>query len=150
MALDHAIIKTLLMGGTFNLATAREIYERGASSLSYAEITLDEPLDIVLNEGTLVVGASFANDMEEVMGTVLETVEEGSNVVKIRYFVRGDQENPVNCRVGGAPEPFYVLDGCTFGCWRSYLCHLGIDSLPFRPFLATRSTSQRNPCFWQQ
>ncbi len=111
IGLDHLIIETLLKGGTLNLAIAKETYEQGASSFSYAEVILDTPLEGVLEAGTVVVGASYAN-VGDVMGTVLETVDTGSDVVKIRYSVRDDQANYLNCRVGGAPEPFHVLDEC--------------------------------------
>ena len=117
IAFDHAMIEALLKAGTINLGLAKEVYERGASSMSYAEVTFEEPLASAIEKGTLVVGSSVNGT--EARGTVMEPYDVGSQVIKVAYEVSDVQDSYENCRVGGAPEPYMILDGCKYAVDRT-------------------------------
>ena len=112
IAFDHSMIEALLKAGTINLGLAQDVYERGVSSMSYAELTLEEPLATALEKGTLVMGTSVNGT--QARGTLMEPYSDGSQVIKVVYEVSDVQDSYVNCRVGGAPEPYMILEGCKY------------------------------------
>lgn len=110
LALDHELIESLMKSGTVNLQLAKLVYEQGYGSLSFAEVTLDDPLSSEILEGSVITGTNFIGD-GEVVGSAMETFPAGSQVIRIRYGVPVGQKF-VTCRVGGAPEVLRMLDGC--------------------------------------
>lgn len=99
-------IDKLLAAG--QLESAKKVYELGAHSRSYAELSLGFdglPGDVGVH--TIASGISVSG--EPITGVGIDEGKIGAKVIKIRYH---NDENPVQCFVGGNPEP--VTEGCTY------------------------------------
>jgi hypothetical protein len=96
----------LLNKGTdASFAQARDIYEEGSFSKSYAEIQLDAGAPDKIDADTVV---SVTTDGAIIVGTVMDDVSAGAQSVSIQYAVT--EQGGSTCNVGGNPTP--ILDGC--------------------------------------
>jgi hypothetical protein len=96
-------------GGTeTTFQQARDIYEDGSFSKSFAVIQLDVEAESKIDAKT-VVTATLEND-SIVVGTVMKDVPKGTKEVRIQYKVT--EEGGSTCNVGGNPTP--ILTGCKF------------------------------------
>jgi hypothetical protein len=84
---------------------ARNIYEKGGHSKSYAVLSLNTALSSV-SEGTSITGS---NDMGDVI-TGEAYVDATSSELQFRYGVSSNQESYSQCQVGGLSETNTV--GC--------------------------------------
>jgi len=84
------------------LARAKKIYENGGNSKSYAEITLLQTLSAPIVAKTTVTGISVGDF--SIQGKLYKDAGANQRTVKIQYFTSDDQDNWVNCRVGGLNE----------------------------------------------
>lgn len=96
--LDQAALEGQLSVATDDAyLNAKAIYEEGAHTKSYAEVTLDSPLSAALAKGTAVKGE--AEDGSRVEGKLMSDASEGSMTVKILYATSDILPN-VRCTVG--------------------------------------------------
>jgi len=107
--LDQQMIETQLALGTPDArAAALAVYQQGAHSKSFAEISLNSGVASTVSEGAVCVGTSANGD--EVRGTVMEEAAAGATTIKVQYGTSIVQDSYVNCQVGGSPEP--NTEGC--------------------------------------
>lgn len=109
--LDQSAMKAQLAIQTpesFN--RARQIYNQGGNSRSYARLTLATGLPSAMRKGTPVVGRGA--DGNEVRGTAAMDHVEGDSELKVYYDTSDLQESHVDCRVGALPEWEVVSGGC--------------------------------------
>jgi hypothetical protein len=110
----NAIKRELHLGGKTGYRNAERLYREGAYSRSIAEITTSGgPLNDSnrAKPGMEVVGLSHGDGDKEVRGTLIQLGDvAGSSRLLIAYEVSGDQDDYVECRVGGNPEP--TTNGC--------------------------------------
>lgn len=99
----------LALGTTDSYTLARKIYEEGAYSKSYAEVTLSTGLPDAVGEGAEIIGK--AADGGEVRGEALESATKGATTLKIQYATTDIQASYVNCQVG-ALEELGNTEGC--------------------------------------
>lgn len=98
-------IEDLLATG--DLESAKKVYELGAHSRSYAELSLGfEGLPGDVGPHTIVSGVSVSG--EPITGVGIDEGKLGAKTLKVRYH---NDENSVQCFVGGNPEP--ITEGCT-------------------------------------
>lgn len=111
--LDQKALEGQLSVGTEeSYGLAKNIYEQGAHTKSYAEITLSSKLSTVLTKGTAVEGETA--DGSAVMGKLMSDASADSSTVKVLYSVSDILPN-VKCTVGGLSG---VTDGAnTEGCF---------------------------------
>ena len=112
--LDQVALESMAALSTVeSLNRALAIYSSGASSKSYAVLTLDPALNatsaLAFKQGTFVSGTSFDGE-GEVRGTLLVPVEPGATEMLVQYETQDQQELYSNCRVGASPDP--AFDGC--------------------------------------
>jgi hypothetical protein len=110
--LDQKFIEDTL--GAKNLPAARDFFEMGAHSGSYAVVTLDPPgITAAPPPGTEVVGTG--DNGVETRGYLREAYEVGDTVLEIAYHVSDNQDSWVSCRVGAlvSIEGAYK-DGCEY------------------------------------
>jgi hypothetical protein len=118
---DLAAMEVLLDTGTeATFKQARNIYEDGSFSKTFAEIQLDSGAPSKIDANTVVTVTRSNGSI--VVGTVMNDVPEGTQAVSIQYKVT--EEGGSTCNVGGNPSP--ILDGCKF------------NSESFLPFPVTR------------
>ena len=84
------------------------VYQKGAHSKSFAEVTLDTALSSAVTKGVAVVGKNANGD--EIAGSVYADAAAGDSVLKVQYDTSSVQATYVGCQVGGSPTP--VTDGC--------------------------------------
>jgi hypothetical protein len=90
-----------------NLEAAKRVYEVGAFSRSYAELSLGfEGLPGDIDGHTTVTGLSESG--VAITGISLDNSKLGAKTIRVEY---NNLDNPVPCYVGGHPEP--DTDGCT-------------------------------------
>lgn len=99
----------LALGTTDSYILAQKVYEEGAYSKSYAEVTLSTGLSGAIQEGIEIIGESA--DGGEVRGKVLESAETGATKIRIQYATTDIQASYVNCQVG-ALEELGNIEGC--------------------------------------
>lgn len=87
---------------------ARNIYEKGAFSRSFASVTLKTPLPNNIEQGTLVHGTTV--DGDPVLGEVLRPTPKGQTTLNILYDTTDSEVDYTGCRVGANPNP--VKSGC--------------------------------------
>lgn len=80
-----------------------KIYTDGAFSKSYAEITLDEPLEADLAKGVEVTGVNA--DGSTVRGVTAAAFPTGAPVIQVQYHAGTQQATWTDCHVGGNPDP---------------------------------------------
>lgn len=88
---------------------AERIYLEGAFISSIARLNLTLPLSENLELGDKVIGTS-PNAASEVEGTLIDGLEKGSRVIKVKYDISRDQDNFSKCQVAANPTPNF--DGC--------------------------------------
>lgn len=100
----------LLLTDQYLWGAAQKVYEQGAHSKSYAEITLAAPLEGSFAQGAEVQGT--ANDGSTISGKIMAATESGAQTIQVQYATSDKQVRYVGCQVGGSSEPF--TDGCKF------------------------------------
>ena len=99
-----AQIASLLADG--DLENAKKVYELGAHSRSYAELSLGfEGLPGDIGPHSIASGISVSG--QAITGVGIDEAKLGAKTVKIQYH---NDDNPVKCLVGGNPDP--VTEGC--------------------------------------
>ena len=109
--LDQASIETQIALQTetaFN--TAKEIYQQGGHSKSYALLTLSTPLAVTLNKGTIVTGTDTLG--AAISGKAYSTFATGSTVISVQYSTSDVQADYVGCQIGALPVDEMVTKGC--------------------------------------
>jgi len=90
---------------------AKEIYNGGGHSKSYATIELTSGLVADLQKDASLTGESVS--IGDVKGKVYSTAPIGSTTVKFKYNPSEDtQEDHVKCKVGALPIEDQMHDGC--------------------------------------
>lgn len=91
---------------------AKQIYEEGGNSKSYAEITLDNNLVSAIPKKSKVTGKTSGG--AEVTGTVYKDADSGQKILKVQYDTSETQATHVTCRVGGLQneDNGAMYDGC--------------------------------------
>jgi len=87
---------------------ARQVYEKGAFSRSFATLKLDKELPDVVHQYTKVSGITI--DAVPVKGEILRSAQKGAKIIDVLYDTDDADAATVGCKVGGNPEP--VFDGC--------------------------------------
>jgi len=87
---------------------AKEIYQEGGYSKSYAEIRLDSELSEQLTKGTEITGKDTTNEM--INAKSYSTYAAGVSNIIVQYSTLVTQDNYVNCQVGKLTDP--NMDGC--------------------------------------
>lgn len=87
---------------------AENLYREGAFSKPVAKVTLHNPLETNVPEGTVVRGLD--TDGYEVTGTLYEEAKANEQEVLIQYDINEAFANYVNCQVGANPAP--NVGGC--------------------------------------
>lgn len=104
---DQALLEWMVSAKTTaSMDDALAMYTRGASSKSFALLTLNNTTNYEIKEGTLVMGLDLEGN-EEVVGTLIDAVNPGDTTIKVEYDT---QQTQLNCRVGASPDP--ALEGC--------------------------------------
>lgn len=110
--LDQQEIEIQLNDGTSDsIALARDIYQQGAHSKSYAKVKLASPLQKLLEKGTGIKGAK--EDGTQVFGKAIADFPKDSTEIRIQYATSDDQDNYVNCQVGALSQ---TVKANTKGC----------------------------------
>jgi len=108
--LDQAAIETELAKATDDsYKLAKRIYNQGAHSKSYAEITLASGLPTSINKGKAIIGKDSQGT--DVAGVAYATYQAGETTVRFQYGTTDIQSSYVNCQVGALGEAGN-LDGC--------------------------------------
>eukprot|EP00978_Attheya_sp_CCMP212_P024300 scaffold76138_cov53-Attheya_sp.AAC.1 len=112
--LDQAAIELALSDGTDqSFQVAREIYEQGGFSKSFAQVLLSQPLATPISKGTQITG--LGQNGQVVVGKAIDAFLAGSRVIRIQYKTSDIQSNYVNCQVGAVFQRDLVggsMDGC--------------------------------------
>jgi len=87
---------------------AKEIYQEGGYSKSYAVIKLNSSLTSQVTKGTVITGFDTTNEM--VNGKAYSTYAAGVSEIIVQYSTLATQDSYVNCQVGKLTEP--NTDGC--------------------------------------
>jgi hypothetical protein len=103
---DHAAIdldmesieKLLGVGTADSFKIAREVYEEGAHSKSYAEVNLSTPLTSPISAGDPLIGKSSAGT--QIRGEALKTVAVGGTTLQFLYAYAATQATYSTCQVG--------------------------------------------------
>jgi len=75
--------------------------------LPVAELKLDAPIDVFIPKGSRVIGKPYGPTFAFVIdGTLHEDIDEGDEILRIRYDVTDGH----GCQVGANPEP--QTEGC--------------------------------------
>ncbi len=107
--MDQKEIDTLLSGEEIQWLAAQSVYELGAHSKSYAELTLSEPLETSLAADTQVEGVAI-DDTTKVSGRVMDDAASGVSTITVQYHTLDNMATYVSCQVGGSSAP--VTTGC--------------------------------------
>ena len=89
-------------------AAAKNIYEKGGYSKSYATVTLSTGLAADIPQYTAVNGVSSSGDA--VAGKAFADTTAGTTEFVVLYNTTDTMATYMNCKVGGLPNP--VFDGC--------------------------------------
>lgn len=114
MDLDqNAIIFHLLLNSASGYDTAKEVYDNGSYTDTYATIELlgsNVPVGGV-PKGTTITGITTQDS--DVIGLVYESMIAGQSTLKFKYPVLDLQPpNHVGCMVGSLPEAWHLTGGC--------------------------------------
>ncbi|CAJ1948943.1 unnamed protein product [Cylindrotheca closterium] len=108
--LDQQAIEFELAKATDDsFALAKRIYNQGAHSKSYADITLSSGLTTSVNKGKAMIGKDSQG--RDVAGVAFETYQAGTTAIRFEYGTSDIQTSYVNCQVGALGEAGN-LDGC--------------------------------------
>jgi hypothetical protein len=113
--LDQATIEEELASENFD--AARYLYEDGAHSKSFAELTLTTELPKQVEEDTVVTG--LADDRNDVKGKFLKTYPAGATVIQVQYHEFQIQDSYSNCQVGALT---YIFKANRRGCESNLTC----------------------------
>jgi len=102
--------KKLGLGTSDSYQLAKDIYQQGAHSKSFAEVTITGGASGTIPAGAKVVGKTSSG--AEVRGKVLDEVASGATTLKIQYKTTDIQDSYVDCQVGALGA-----DGNTNGCF---------------------------------
>ena len=94
--------------GNLDFSSAREVYENGSHSKSFATLGLLTALESFTPQGTAVTGTSV--DGQPVSGKVYADAQQGAMQLQVQYATKDAQDSYVRCQVGGSSEA--VTDGC--------------------------------------
>lgn len=98
------LIEDLLLQETAqDSISALKVYEEGAFSWPYAELTIKEGLPIEVRKGVVVKGISASAN--EIVGSVLEYATAGSKVLKVQYQLSDVYSSDHQCEAGANPHP---------------------------------------------
>lgn len=106
--MDQQEIEVLIANGEYG--AAKNVYEQGAHSKSYAVLTLTSALSTGVPKGTLIEGTSV--DGNAISGKAYSDHEAGAMTLEVQYSTSDIQASYVGCQVGGSSDP--VLGGCKF------------------------------------
>jgi hypothetical protein len=107
---DQAAIEVELAKKTNqSFEAARQIYNQGGNSKSYATVTLSSPLSSQVPRFDTISGKN--EDGLEVIGKALFSFQPGDSEVRIQYATTDVQASYVDCQVGG------LADTNTKGCF---------------------------------
>ena len=107
--LDIELIGNLLRDPSSDHSIAAlKVYEEGAFSWPYADLTIKDGLPIDLDKGAAVSGISALD--EEIHGKVLHHVKAGSTLVSVQYVLSDSHGAGHQCHSGANPSP--NLKGC--------------------------------------
>ena len=104
-----------------DFVTAREVYEFGAYSKSFAMLTLDSPLPSKVEKGTELEATDLQN--RTITGKALSDATD--SIIQFQYPVSEEQANHVACRVGANPNP--LTDGCLQPTGKISIPSAGLD-----------------------
>jgi len=105
---QEAMEVQLSLGNEDAYAQALRIYTEGAYSKSVAEVTLNEPLPVDVEKGTIIFGVGA--DGNQVAGKAYEDNAAGATSLIIQYRTSDSQKDYVNCQVGASTTP--NTEGC--------------------------------------
>lgn len=90
---------------------ARDVYQKGAFSRSYAKVTLEKPLTVDVKQGATVRGFNVRG--EPMTGTLRRSYKsaEMKKQLDVLYEMDDDEDPTTGCYVGANPEP--ITDWCT-------------------------------------
>jgi len=107
--LDQAAIESQLSLKTpESFENARNIYNKGGNSKSYALITVANGLTSAVNKGDPILGKNAEG--LEIRGKAYQDYVQGATQIKVQYATTDIQENYVECQVGALVETTMV--GC--------------------------------------
>jgi hypothetical protein len=89
---------------------ARNVYEHGAFSRSYASLNLAKPLSQDVKQGTMIKGVTVKGD--PIVGEFLRPTLKGQTKLNILYDTTDADVDYTGCRVGANPNPV------TYGCFQ--------------------------------
>jgi len=90
--------------------TARDVYEQGGNSKSYAELTLSVPLDQIVKKGAGMVYSK--DDGTLIYGKAYADYAQGVSKIGFKYGTGESYHQYVNCKIGGLPSELEVISGC--------------------------------------
>jgi len=101
--LDQAAMELSLSDGTAqSFQVAREIYEQGGFSKSFAQVILSQPLSRTVSKGTQITG--LGQNGQVVLGKAIGDFLPGSEIIRIQYKTSDIQADYVGCQVGAVFE----------------------------------------------
>lgn len=101
--------KQLGLGTSESYALAKDIYQNGVHSKSFAEVAIEGGAPAAIPAGAKIVGQTASG--KEVRGKAMAAAESGASVLRIQYATTDIQDSYVNCQVGALEK-----DGNTEGC----------------------------------
>ncbi|CAB9526507.1 expressed unknown protein [Seminavis robusta] len=128
--LDQKAMEIELARGTDDgLDAALSIYQEGAFSKSYAEITLTEPLQVDVLKGVTVIGRT--TDGRDVRGKMAGSFDTGDSIIQVQYSAGSVQESWTECHVGANPNP--ETRGCFAPTGSLEIGELGLHTYSYNP-----------------
>jgi hypothetical protein len=121
-AMEMAMSNGFLTGNDFDLA--KQIYEEGGNSKSYALVTVANPIGVALTKGQIVT-VKDASGTDVTTAKIYSDAEASATTFKVQYPTFDVQSSYVNCRVGALPNDAANQAGMsnfgsfTTGCWSS-------------------------------
>lgn len=102
------IEEQLAAGTDESFGIAARVYQEGAHSKSFAQVTLGTALTSSLTKGTVIEGVTSGGS--QVVGKALKDFASGATSIEIQYLTTDIQASYVGCQVGARPDP--NLGGC--------------------------------------
>jgi len=106
---QDALEKQLGFSTAESFQIAQDIYEQGAHSKAYAEVTLDTPLTSAVSKGAAITGYSTTGSSIET--TAYSAADASSSTLKIKYQTF-DSGRHNECSVGALPVADQYKNGC--------------------------------------
>jgi len=111
VAIDQSMIAVFVgLNNEPAFQAARDVYEHGGNSQSYAEITLVNPLPQSVVKGTEMTFDK--DDGTTLYGTAYESYDANVLTIGFLYGTGESYDQHVNCKVGGLPSDLQVTSGC--------------------------------------